>query len=59
MFWFLLFYIIFSELFMFGYADFEELAVMDWWVAMISVILAVILAPILFPINFGTSVRGK
>ena len=59
MFWFLLFYIIFSELFMFGYVDFEELAAMDWWVAMISVILAVILAPILFPINFGTSVRGK
>lgn len=56
MFWFLLFYIIFSELFMLGYVDFEELATMDWWVAMIAIILAVILAPILFPINFGKSV---
>ena len=59
MFWFLLFYIIFSELFMFGCLDFEELAVMDWWAVMICIILAVILAPILFPINFGRSVREK
>ena len=44
---------------MFGYVDFEELAAMDWWVAMINVILAVILAPILFPINFGADIRKK
>lgn len=59
MFWFLLFYIIFSELFMLGYDDFEELADMDWWVAMICIILAVIFAPILFPINFGVHIGEK
>lgn len=48
---FCIFYLIFSEFFMLGYADFSLLN--GFWETVIAIILLIILAPIMFPHNLG------
>ena len=48
---FCIFYLIFSELFMLGYADFDLLN--GAWEVILAVILLIISAPIMFPYNLG------
>lgn len=48
---FCIFYWIFSEFFMLGYADFDQLN--TFWEVVLGIILAIIFAPIMFPYNLG------
>ena len=46
-----IFYLIFSEFFMLGYADFSQLS--GFWEVIVAIILLIISAPIMFPYNLG------
>lgn len=48
---FCIFYLIFSEFFMFGYADFSILN--GFWEVILAIILTIVFAPIMFPYNLG------
>ena len=48
---FFIFYLIFSEFFMLGYADFSQLN--RFWQIILAIILLIVVAPIMFPYNLG------
>ena len=48
---FCIFYLIFSEFFMLGYADFSLLN--RFWQVILGIVLLIVLAPIMFPYNIG------
>ena len=51
MWWFLVFYYIFSVLYMIGHCDFTYTNV--WWMFIIVAIMILIIAPFYFPISLG------
>ena len=54
MIWFLVFYYVFSLLFMIGYVDFGDLG--SGLVLILGIIALLILSPIMLPINIGYAV---
>jgi len=54
---FLIFYYIFSVLFMIGYVDFNDISGTNAGFVILALLALLIFAPILFPINLGYAIH--